>query len=629
MRFVVVFAVAASCASPPSRVSPKATPRPAADGRLRWVPLDREFLVDHIQTDASVRCAVSRDGRVACWGALDREGKSPALRIGVSTPMRLAGIDDAIDVAVVSIYVCVAQRRGSGGCYVTSTLQPTAQKFPVAPVELVKHEGRMCARMRDGNVGCIEFDGTYHAVTDIARATQLSCAAGRCCAVMPAGVACFNDRVAKPLEENVPPASAIAVDRDGSCVRTNTGAAHCWGAAKALSQPSGVRALARTDRGLCLVRDDDTLRCTDARTPAATDIVQAEDRCRVHKSGAVSCYGENQFGELGDGHPTMATTPREVAGVKDAVDLRVAQTSACAIRRDGRLLCWGEGPLVDLGEAGGALVPGQLLAGCHIQGAAIRCHIPNGTSWDGESFAPKVTAIKAATAYRDDAVCVVDGAGKMMCNEGMAGAPGAKRWAPVAAPGAIEEVHALAAGFCARLADGRVSCFVDHRNDKDADFREKLPKGKLSVVPGIKDATQLATGEDEACAITKGEHVWCWKVDHPTPVEISQLRGATSIAANHQHSCAVVHGDVLCWGANYFGQLGNGSTSGVDERIATPARASTSFKAVRVGVGRDATCALADTGRIWCWGSNRRGELGQERPLRMDTPSPVVGFGPK
>jgi alpha-tubulin suppressor-like RCC1 family protein len=84
---------------------------------------------------------------------------------------------------------------------------------------------------------------------------------------------------------------------------------------------------------------------------------------------------------------------------------------------------------------------------------------------------------------------------------------------------------------------------------------------------------------------------------------------ATAIAAGGQHSqtCALLStGDVDCWGANYFGQLGDGSLIGSD----TPVEAIGVADPTQATVGGDHVCALLSTGHVDCWGYNEYGQLG-------------------
>ena len=632
----------------PALASALPVKRPAlTPGRAQWEPLPAEppFLVDRVWSDDELRCALSRAGQVACWGRLHGNDGPADQRAGVSTPLVLRGVDGVTDVATQWFYLCVAQRDGAGGCFTLSDIGRPAPQFPEPPVELTTREYDLCARMRDGNVGCVDTKGKYTPVAGIAGATSLACTYDTCCALTAkAGVVCFGDEEqeigiaesveAKPIGVPLPPATAIAFNGDRACVRTHAGGAHCWGDAAKLSRPGGVRAVAAVRHDVCLLLDDGAMSCTDDSTPVSANVAHARDACVVHKDGSVSCRGENEHGELGDGHPLIVLTPQRVPRLDEVVDLRVAHTTSCAARRDGSLWCWGSAPLAAVGQLSGPLVWGQYIAGCRIvPPQTLQCTGPNlrNSDWSTEIFdmAGALPKIRGVAIHRDGSMCAVDDGGNVKCRHGMVNHGTDKRWVPLATPGRVEEIMPLATGFCARLADGRASCFIDERYDGDPKFLTGLPKATMKLVDGIRDASQLATGQNDACVLTKTAQVWCWNTDRPKPREVPALRGATWIAGNHLHLCAVVRGEVWCWGANDRGQLGDGTVSSSIERVATPVRARTSFQAVRVGVGRDSTCALDDKGQVWCWGADIRGELGQGRPLKSDTFVKVVGLGPR
>jgi len=88
--------------------------------------------------------------------------------------------------------------------------------------------------------------------------------------------------------------------------------------------------------------------------------------------------------------------------------------------------------------------------------------------------------------------------------------------------------------------------------------------------------------------------------DAPSPTPVDGDMRFTSISAGYDHTCAVrSNGELWCWGANAYGQLGTGDTTHRFEptRVATSER----FDAVSAGYAR--TCARAlDDGQLRCWG---------------------------
>lgn len=642
---VAALLVVAACSGRPPEPSTITSTTPAAPavkngsfgGRAMWAPLTEPFTATRVRAQQESACAVSKQGKVACWGKVEADDDSTAVerRAGISTPVVLAGIDGAIDVAEDWFFLCVAQRpdAGPGGCFLTNDIgnQP-APAFPSPPVEVMPGNHGICARMRDGSVGCVDLKSKYTAVAGIRDASHLSCGRDDCCAITPVGVKCFGQTKLPKL----PAVTALAFTNEKGCARTQTGGAQCWGEASALSQTKGVRDVATLDHGsaICVIGDDGTFKCTDDRIPPTSNVIAAEYSCVAHADGSVGCYGWNQHGELGDGALMLSALPVQVPGLDDVVNINIAHTNGCAVRRDQHLWCWGPEKPTDRGTAD-TLIPAQYVSACRSTGTSIRCGAPsNNGEWESQTITPpkSVKKITAAAMHRDSSVCIVDGNGAVQCQHGMSEGGVDARWVPLGSPAPVEEIDPLGVGFCARHTDGRVSCFVDHRYDNDDDFLETLPVGKLELVPGIKDATQLATGQDLACVITKAAEVWCWSADDlkRKPVEMSTLKGATALGANHLHTCAIVRGEVWCWGDNFLGELGTGTGSGRIEPVQSPVKAKASFKAIKVGTGEESTCALDDQGKVWCWGANTYGQLGHERMVSSnDAWSKVVGVGPR
>jgi hypothetical protein len=638
--------------SVPSSTTTSARAASPGDDVARWLPLDKVFVATSISAVSNNRCAVSSAGQVACWGDLTNRQSGPVeIKAGLTTPRVLAGIEGAIAVTTNWFYVCVAQRidAGPGRCFAMKDLGFKVPQFPSPPVELGPGTGSgVCARMIDGNVGCIDAHGKYQQVAGIANATLLACADDMnttCCAATATGLLCFGNKneqigmtvdsatIAKPLSNKLPKITALALDRSGACARTTTGGAECWGNGAKLSRPSGVKAVGATNDGMCLVLDGGTLACVD-NAPNASHVVQIDNTCTLHDDGSMRCWGDNSNGELGDGAISASATPVRVPGLDDAIDLQVAHTNACAVKRDKSLHCWGPDAVAefaDFGSVNGPLVPAQYISGCRIDGASVKCSMRDYVSVQSSSLTPNRGPLKSAAMHRDGSVCVVERSGAVMCLHGMADNGLDVKWRPLAAPGAVDELQPLGVGFCARQRDGHVSCFVDHRYDTDEDYLEKAPASpKLVLVPGLAHVVQLATGQSDACAITAAGDVLCWDADRQSKlVAMPTLHGATALAGNHLHMCALVNGEAWCWGENMFGQLGDGTSTEMLERVAVPVRAALPAKAIKLGVGRDSTCALLSTGQVWCWGANDKGQLGTGHRQRSEAPLRVVGIGPK
>ncbi|HMA92307.1 MAG TPA: trypsin-like serine protease, partial [Polyangiaceae bacterium] len=151
-------------------------------------------------------------------------------------------------------------------------------------------------------------------------------------------------------------------------------------------------------------------------------------------------------------------------------------------------------------------------------------------------------------------------------------------------------------------------------------------------------ATRLSAGASQTCAILTDGTVRCWGAnasgqlglgntmnlgDNELPSDVSPLQfgdGVVELALGTTHSCALTSsGNVYCWGANSFGQLGLGHTRtiGDDEVPSVAGPVSLGGTAQRIAAGILNTCALMTSGELRCWGDNTREQLGYGTTQRL------------
>jgi alpha-tubulin suppressor-like RCC1 family protein len=155
-------------------------------------------------------------------------------------------------------------------------------------------------------------------------------------------------------------------------------------------------------------------------------------------------------------------------------------------------------------------------------------------------------------------------------------------------------------------------------------------------VAGLRRAEDLSVGSGFACAVEQGGTVACWgdndraqlgdgsKTARALPVRVVGLDDATAVAAGSSHACARRRdGHAVCWGNNDRGQLGGGAAG---EASAALVEVGVLDDAARLALGEDHSCALDVGGKVWCWGSNARGQLGLGHTRHVTTPAHVQGI---
>ncbi|GAB6897728.1 fibronectin type III domain-containing protein [Kineosporia succinea] len=151
--------------------------------------------------------------------------------------------------------------------------------------------------------------------------------------------------------------------------------------------------------------------------------------------------------------------------------------------------------------------------------------------------------------------------------------------------------------------------------------------------------SDLSVGEYATCAVSEGT-AYCWGTNPDgqlgngstasalSPTAVGGLltgKTVTDVSAGVRQTCAVADGSAYCWGANSTGQLGNGTTTA----STTPVRVAglldgKTVSSVSTQLGH--TCALAE-GKVYCWGDNKWGQLGNGSTTLSTLPVAVTTTG--
>ncbi len=146
----------------------------------------------------------------------------------------------------------------------------------------------------------------------------------------------------------------------------------------------------------------------------------------------------------------------------------------------------------------------------------------------------------------------------------------------------------------------------------------------------------VSAGGRHTCALTAAGGVRCWgdnffgqlgdgtTTERHTPVDVTGLTsGVAAVSAGARHTCAVTTASGLkCWGRNLFGQLGDGTTT---ERHTPVDVTGLTSGVAAVSAGGLHTCAVTTAGGLKCWGRNITGPVGDgtttDRHERVDVGS--------
>ncbi len=145
-------------------------------------------------------------------------------------------------------------------------------------------------------------------------------------------------------------------------------------------------------------------------------------------------------------------------------------------------------------------------------------------------------------------------------------------------------------------------------------------------VGGISEVVAISVGTGRSLALKSDGTVWILSIpaERSIPTRVPNLTGVTAVAQGYTHRLALrSDGTVWAWGYNTFGQLGNLATA--DSESTVPVQVKDLSRVTAVAAGTWHSLALTSDGRVWAWGANGSGQLGNG--LRQDMTIPVEVMG--
>jgi alpha-tubulin suppressor-like RCC1 family protein len=322
-------------------------------------------------------CAALTDGSVACWGnnpkgMLGDGTRSP----GRTTPTTIAGLSGAIAIGGGFLVGCAVREDRTLWCWGDNAYQelgPTAANPQVTPIQIpgvadvVEIGGggtQTCVRTLSGAIQCwgegthgqlgngsTTSSATPVSVSGIPPAIQISAGAFHTCALdTDHHVWCWGQNNSGQLGVDtggadslvpiqvigIPTAAMLVANLNQTCIAGTDGTAWCWG-----YNVTGQ-----------LGDNTTTNRTTPVQVLGVTDAVQIATggffspgpggtTCARDASGAVGCWGWNLYSQLGNGDTTDQHTRVPVTGIVDGDLLSTGLGHSCVRHASGELSCWG------------------------------------------------------------------------------------------------------------------------------------------------------------------------------------------------------------------------------------------------------------------------------------------------
>ncbi len=308
-------------------------------------------------------------------------------------------------------------------------------------------------------------------------------------------------------------------------------------------------------------------------TPKNSKIVNGWYHSCIMVEQSLSCWGKNNFGQLGDGTFVDNNRPTQIfsSGVSDVA---IGNASSCAIV-NRVLKCWGQnmGKATD-GSPMNSAVPADLTdESIDAISSGIGTQYCGLTS--GRVFCWDNARIDLATTKITSGASAISATGTFSC----------------------------------AIVSSALQCWTRAFASALLNITSNTPTQMID-----SNVSAVSVGTNNVCAIVN-DSLKCWGFNNygqlgdgtmeskSSPMTVFSS-GVTAVSVGNSYICAVVLGALKCMGNNSIGQLGVGE----NPVVLSP---TTVFPAgvTAISAGYDHTCAMVDN-RLWCWGNNEFGKLG-------------------
>ena len=652
---------------------------------IDWIPKKVVGIDDAVDVSLgfSHSCAVHATGEASCWGRNDQGqlgNGTDGLANNSPTPVKVQGITDAVGIALGSLSTsCVLHETGEVSCWGPNAFGELGTAEEAGGLHSSIDHVSVPVKIEGITDATAVTAGNNH-ICVLHETSEVSCWGTNTFGELGTGDHISDDRTATPQKvTGITGVADIDAGRLHTCVVTNDGSVTCWGWDDGGQLGDGQATLNTDSFTPVAVFGTVTPPASDSPVDIAAGV---RHTCMLYEKGEIWCWGDNENGQLGDGEfgsNVYSTIPVKVQDINDAVAIGAGWEHTCAVHATGEVSCWGDDTYGELGNGetmSSSPLPVKVVdiddavtvtAGhwhtCALrENGSIACwgNDSDGQLGDGQtgdegnmsSVPVEVTGISdaAAVSAGGEHTCALHENGEVSCwgdnwrGELGTGEAGNEFDSPVPVKAAgIDDAVGVSSGdwhTCALRESGSVSCWGGNWTGElgTGVVLENFISADPVTVENLSDAAAISAGSGYTCAVHESGSVSCWGDNNlgqlgnpsvlgfsPEPVAVQGINDviALTTGAGGGHSCAIQEsGETSCWGANFHGQLGNSQDSGIsNEKV----QVEGIDDAIDVSAATRHSCATHASGEVSCWGQNWRGRLDSDllgsaspRPVRIE-----------
>lgn len=344
--------------------------------------------------------------------------------------------------------------------------------------------------------------------------------------------------------------------------------------------------------------------------------------CALTPAGAAFCWGANRNGSVGNGQlgsTVPIPSPTAVLGGHQFKAIYVGNntsdgTISCALTPDGHAYCWGSALLYASGGPGPLASPTLISSSVTFKKLSVGGTHSCGITGDQQLYC------WGSNYYGELLTPVNYGQGSVVPLLALSG----------------QSVKEVAAGYgftCAIVTSGETVCAGVNHFNQIGPASGSVCNGFActptpTVLAGAPAFVRLTVGRQSACGLTSAGSAYCWGHNYAgqlgvgtsgnqsdmrsTPQPVIGGHAFSDLRAGTFSVCGLVAGaGTYCWG-NLDGTPGG-----------TPAAVAGSASLVTLSVGADQACGADNSGQLWCWGGNASGQLGDGTLTAHSAPAVV------
>lgn len=261
----------------------------------------------------------------------------------------------SLSVVPASATVGVGQRQQftAVGTFSDGSVRPLSADHSIEGTD-----ARTCAITKNGTVKCWDWNPVNVTIdSNFEKAVMLSAGTSHVCALFANGTVNCDGT----LLPGISTATAIASESAVACILLQDRTVRCWNASLGMANPGLNNVIGIGAEGgppACAVIADGSVQCWDGwpgpgSSPPApisrvTDAIAVTagvaHGCALRSNGLVQCWGDNTYGQLGNGTFTSSTAAVDVQ-VSDAISVVAGDYFSCALFANGTVQCWGRHPV--------------------------------------------------------------------------------------------------------------------------------------------------------------------------------------------------------------------------------------------------------------------------------------------